>query len=141
MSISASAASAAATAPALAPAPAPGTTPPISQNQFLQLLMAELKNQNPMSPNSSDPMSFVNELAQFTSLEQQTNTAQSASQIASGQGTAAAVALIGHTVTYTDSSGQTGTGTVQSVSITSSGPTLTVNGTSGINASGVTQVS
>jgi flagellar basal-body rod modification protein FlgD len=139
--MSISAAASAPAAAAAAPAPAPGTTPPISQNEFLQLLMTELKNQNPMSPNSSDPMSFVTELAQFTSLEQQTNTAQSASQIASAQGTSAAVALIGHTVTYTDSSGNTGTGTVQSVSITSSGPTLTINGTAGLNPSDVTQVS
>ena len=117
------------------------SSPAISQNQFLQLMMAELKKQNPMSPSSSDPMSFMTQLAQFTSLEQQTNTAQSASQIASAQGTSAAVALIGHTVTYTDSSGNTGTGTVQSVNITSSGPTLTINGTAGIKASGVTQVS
>ena len=39
---------------------------PITQNQFLQMLMTELQNQNPMNPNSSDPMSFVTELAQFT---------------------------------------------------------------------------
>jgi flagellar basal-body rod modification protein FlgD len=138
MSISAATNSTAATTAASSPS---SSSPAISQNEFLQLLMTELKNQNPMSPNSSDPMSFVTELAQFTSLEQQTNTAQSASQIASAQGTSAAVALIGHTVTYTDSGGNTGTGTVQSVSITSSGPTLTINGTAGINPSGVTQVS
>jgi flagellar basal-body rod modification protein FlgD len=138
MSISAATNSTAATTAASSPS---SSSPAISQNEFLQLLMTELKNQNPMSPNSSDPMSFVTELAQFTSLEQQTNTAQSASQIASAQGTSAAVALIGHTVTYTDSAGNTGTGTVQSVSITSSGPTLTINGTAGINPSGVTQVS
>jgi flagellar basal-body rod modification protein FlgD len=119
----------------------PGASPSINENQFLQLLMAELKNQNPMSPNSSDPMSFITQLAQFTSLEQQTNTAQSTSQMASQQGTSGAVALIGHTVTYTDSSGNTGTGLVQSVDITSAGPTLTINGTSGIDPSGVTKVS
>jgi flagellar basal-body rod modification protein FlgD len=116
-------------------------TPALDQNQFLQLMMAELKNQNPMSPSSSDPMSFITQLAQFTSLEQQTNTAQSTSKMASQQGTSGAVSLIGHTVTYTDSSGSTGTGTVQSVDVTSSGPTLTINGTSGINPSGVTKVS
>ena len=138
MSISAATNSTAATTAASSKS---SSSPAISQNEFLQLLMTELKNQNPMSPNSSDPMSFVTELAQFTSLEQQTNTAQSASQIASAQGTSAAVALLGHTVTYTDSSGSTGTGTVQSVSITSSGPTLTINGTAGLNPSDVTQVS
>jgi flagellar basal-body rod modification protein FlgD len=117
------------------------STLPINQNQFLQMLMTELQNQNPMNPNSSDPMSFVTELAQFTSVEQETDTAQSTSTLASGQNTSTAIALIGHTVNYTDpTSGATDTGTVQSVELPSSGPTLTINGTSGINASAVNEV-
>jgi flagellar basal-body rod modification protein FlgD len=115
---------------------------PINQNQFLSMLMTELKNQNPMNPNSSDPMSFITELAQFTSVEQETNTAQSTATLASGQSTASAVSLIGHSVTYTDpTTGQYTTGTVQSVDITSSGPSLTINGTSGISLSSVAEVS
>ncbi len=115
---------------------------PINENQFLQMLMTELQNQNPMNPNSSDPMSFVTELAQFTSVEQETDTAQNTSTLASGQSTASAVSLIGHTVNYTDpTTGATDTGTVQSVNITSSGPSLTINGTSGIAPSSVTEVS
>jgi flagellar basal-body rod modification protein FlgD len=115
---------------------------PINQNQFLQMLMAELKNQNPMNPNSSDPMQFVTELAQFTSVEQQTYTAESTQTIASGQNNATAIALIGHTVNYTDPTTQApATGVVKSVEFTSSGPTLTINGTSGIDASAVSQVS
>lgn len=118
------------------------STMPINENQFLQMLMAELKNQNPMSPNSSDPMQFVTELAQFTQVEQETNTAESTSTIASGQNNATAIALIGHTVSYTDpTTGASTTGKVQSVDFNSSGPTLTINGTSGINASAVTEVS
>jgi flagellar basal-body rod modification protein FlgD len=115
---------------------------PVTQNQFLQMMMAELKNQNPMSPNSSDPMQFVTELAQFTSLEQQVNTAESTKSIASGQDTASAVSLIGHTVNYVDpTTGAQTSGTVQSVQLTSSGPTLTVDGTPGISPSAVNQVS
>ena len=115
---------------------------PINQNQFLQMLMSELKNQNPMNPNSGDPMQFVTELAQFTQVEQATYTAQSTSTIASGQNNATAIALIGHNVTYTDpTSGNPTTGQVQSVEFTSSGPTLTINGTPGIAAAAVTTVS
>jgi flagellar basal-body rod modification protein FlgD len=114
---------------------------PITQDQFLQMLMAELQNQNPMNASSSDPMQFVQELAQFTSVEQETDTAQSTSTLASGQNTSTAIALLGHTVDYTDpTSGATDTGTVQSVELTSSGPTLTINGTAGINASAVNEV-
>jgi flagellar basal-body rod modification protein FlgD len=115
---------------------------PVNQTQFLQMLMAELKNQNPMNPNSSDPMQFVTELAQFTQVEQETNTAESTSTIASGQNNATAIALIGHTVDYTDPMTKaTASGKVQSVEFTSSGPTLTINGTPGISAGTVSQVS
>jgi flagellar basal-body rod modification protein FlgD len=118
------------------------STMPVNQTQFLQMLMAELKNQNPMNPNSSDPMSFVTELAQFTSVEQETNTAESTSTIASGQNNATAIALIGHTVNYTDPNTQApASGVVQSVTFTSAGPTLTIDGTSGISAGTVSQVS
>jgi flagellar basal-body rod modification protein FlgD len=115
---------------------------PINQDQFLQMLMAELKNQNPMNPNSSDPMQFVTELAQFTAVEQQTYTAESTQTIAASQNNANAIAMIGHTVNYTDPTTKAqASGVVQSVEFTSSGPTLTINGTSGINASAVNQVS
>jgi flagellar basal-body rod modification protein FlgD len=115
---------------------------PINQNQFLQMLMAELKNQNPMNPNSNDPMQFVTELAQFTSVEQQTYTAESTQTMAAGQNNATAIALIGHTVDYTDPATQaTATGVVQAVDFTANGPTLTINGTSGISASAVNEVS
>ena len=115
---------------------------PVNSNQFLQMLMAELKNQNSMSPNSSDPMQFVTELAQFTSVEQEMNTAQSTKSMASGQNTASAVALIGHAVNYIDpSTGVPGSGTVQSVDLTSSGPTLTIDGIAGISPSAVNKVS
>ncbi len=124
------------------PATAAQNSMPINQNQFLQMLMAELKNQNPMNPNSSDPMQFVTELAQFTAVEQQTYTAESTKTLAAGQNNASAIALLGHTVNYTDpASGNSATGTVQAVDFTSSGPTLTINGTSGIAASAVNEVS
>ena len=107
------------------------------------MLMAELKNQNPMSPNSSDPMQFVTELAQFTQVEQATYTAQSTSTIASGQNNATAIALIGHTVNYTDPDDRKTPPPAPCRRSTSrsSGPTLTINGTSGIDASAVNEVS
>ena len=39
-----------------------------NQNTFLKLLVAQMQNQNPLSP--SDPMQFVSQLAQFSNLEQ-----------------------------------------------------------------------
>jgi len=39
-----------------------------SESQFLTLLVAQLKNQDPLDP--QDPTQFVSQLAQLTSLEQ-----------------------------------------------------------------------
>jgi len=38
------------------------------KNMFLQLLVAQIRNQDPLNP--SDPMQYVTQLAQFTQLEQ-----------------------------------------------------------------------
>jgi flagellar basal-body rod modification protein FlgD len=40
----------------------------VSQDEFLQLLVAQLKNQNPLNPTNSDQ--FMSELAQFSQLQQ-----------------------------------------------------------------------
>jgi flagellar basal-body rod modification protein FlgD len=56
------------------------TTPPAasptsslaSEQVFLQLLVAQLKNQDPLSP--ADGLQFVSELAQFSNLEQSTQS-------------------------------------------------------------------
>ncbi len=52
------------------PAKSTGVDPLAKKDTFLQLLVAQLKNQNPLSP--SDGTQFVTQLAQFSSLEQTT---------------------------------------------------------------------
>ena len=61
------------------------TTPPtsgsneVTKNMFLQLLVAQLRNQDPMHP--SDGTQFVAPLAQFQQLEQAVNMGQDISTI------------------------------------------------------------
>jgi flagellar basal-body rod modification protein FlgD len=57
----------------------PGSAPtagsaPVTKNMFLQLLVAQLRNQDPMSP--SDGTQFVAQLAQFQQMEQAVNMGQ-----------------------------------------------------------------
>lgn len=111
----------------------------LGPNQFLNLLMDQLKYQNPTSP--ADPSQYMNQLAQMSSVEQETNIAQSTAQSASANAVTSAVSLIGDNVTYINqSTGKDITGTVQSVQITSSGPTLTIAGVGGIAPSTITSV-
>ena len=53
-------------------APATTPTPSVNKNMFLQLLVAQLRNQDPMSP--SDGTQFIGQLAQFQQLEQSVNS-------------------------------------------------------------------
>jgi len=111
----------------------------LGKNAFLQLMVAQLKSQNPLEP--SNGTEYISELAQFSQLEQTTNIAQSTASSASSQQVAQAVQLIGQTVSYKNPvTGEAGQGKVQNVEITSSGATLTIEGTSGIEPASVTEV-
>ena len=63
------------------PASTASTTPSSLANQsvFLQLLVAQLKNQDPQNP--ADGTAFVTQLAQFSTLEQDTQSANDLNQI------------------------------------------------------------
>ena len=50
------------------------STTQVTKNMFLQLLVAQIKNQDPMSP--SDGTQFLTQLAQFQQLEQSMNSGQ-----------------------------------------------------------------
>lgn len=60
-------------------APATGQDALASKDVFLQLLVAQLKNQNPLDP--ADGVEFVSQLAQFTQLEQSLSMSQDLSAI------------------------------------------------------------
>ena len=96
----------------------------VSEQAFLQLLITQLQNQDPLSP--ADPTQFVSQLAQFSSLEQMSQLNASVTQQLDNSVTG----LIGQTVTVTDPSSQSGlvTGTVTGVVYYSNGPAVQVNG-------------
>jgi flagellar basal-body rod modification protein FlgD len=119
--------------------PAKTATPTLGKDDFLKLLVGQLQHQDPMEP--SNDTEFIGQMAQFSALEQESNTAESTSQMADQLGRSGALGLIGKTVTYTDAAMATHTGVVQQVDIGKDGTaTLTVGGAAGIDAGSVTQV-
>jgi len=104
----------------------------VNETQFLQLMVDQLQHQDPTNP--SDPTDFVSQLAQLTSVEQQTN-------VATNTQNSEYVSLLGHTVSYTDATGATQSGVVKQVDLSSSGATLNVGDATGISATSVTSVS
>jgi flagellar basal-body rod modification protein FlgD len=96
----------------------------VSEQAFLQLLITQLQNQDPLSP--ADPTQFVSQLAQFSSLEQMSQLNASVTQQLDNSVTG----LIGQTVTVTDPSSSSGllTGQVSGIVYYSNGPAIQVNG-------------
>jgi flagellar basal-body rod modification protein FlgD len=128
-----------------------GTTPPtttggsstsgssgLGEANFLQLLVGQLQNQDPLQP--TDDQSWIQEMAQFSEVQQVSQMNESNTKILSALNQGQAVGLIGHKVTYTDKSGNPVTGTVGGVDLSSGSPTLTVDGQTGIDPTTVTAV-
>lgn len=88
----------------------------VDYDQFLQLLVAQLKNQDPTEP--MDSTAYLSQLASFSQVEQQTNTNSKLDTLLTSSALQTADAAIGKTVTTAD--GAT-TGTVASVSLVTGG--------------------
>ncbi len=108
-----------------------GTVNSINYNEFLTLLVAQLKNQDPSNP--TDPTQFVSQLASFSAVEQQLATNAKLDSLLTQSSISQAGSLIGKTVTSSD--GKT-SGQVASVVISSSGlqATLTTGQTIGLGS-------
>jgi flagellar basal-body rod modification protein FlgD len=100
-------------------------TDQMGRDTFLKLMVAQLRNQDPMNP--QDSAEFLAQTAQFTSLEKLDAVAQQTSQALAAQMAFGASTLAGRSVTFLGEDGVTEvTGTVDSVRFTATGPVLSV---------------
>jgi flagellar basal-body rod modification protein FlgD len=106
-------------------------------NTFLQLLVAQLRYQNPLNP--QDGTQFLTQTAQFTEVEKLTDIDTQVTSALNANQLIAASTMIGHQVTYKDANGNDQTGAVTSVKVTSSGPQLQI-GTDTVPFSMIEQV-
>jgi flagellar basal-body rod modification protein FlgD len=117
---------------------ATNTNNDVSQSQFLQLLVTEMKNQDPTQP--VDQTQTLTQLAQFSELEQMTNLNSTMSTDGTYQQLSSNAALIGQTVTTAPTETAAGvTGTVSSVTFSNGAAYLDINGQT-VPASSVTEV-
>ena len=108
-----------------------------SGNTFLQLLVAQLKYQDPMNP--TDPTQFMSQTAQMSEAANMASLIQSQQALLSDMGTLASTSMIGKQVTAKLADGSTVSGVVTSVGIEASGPVLNV-GNSSVPLGSVTSV-
>ena len=96
------------------------------KEMFLQLLVAQMRYQDPMNP--TDSSEFLAQSAQFTALEKMQQVADQTLELVNLQVAFGASSLVGRTVTFGREDGTVGTGAVESVRFESTGPVLLVAG-------------
>ena len=85
----------------------------VTSDQFLQLLVTQLRNQDPLNPLSNED--FLAQLAQFQTLQETMEMSTNTKNLLLGQQLAAASGLIGKYVVVTGSDGQDYVGRVDKV--------------------------
>ncbi len=93
----------------------------LDYDAFLQLLVAQMKNQDPLNP--TDPTQQMSQLASFSNVEQSIKLNQKLEAMTTLSALTQADSLIGRTLTSAD--GKT-TGTVKSIQVNSDGTVATL---------------
>ncbi len=112
-------------------------TQSMDSGMFLQLLVTQLKNQDPSSPMDSGQM--ITQTSQLASMEQLTSLNTTSTDSYTAQMRSEAANVIGKTVQWTDSSGVAQSGVASSVSFSGTTPTVTV-GSSTVNLTDLTGI-
>lgn len=96
----------------------------MNSEMFLQLLVAQLRSQDPSSPMDTNAM--LGQMSQLASMEQLTSLNTSSTESFALQMRMAAANLVGKQVSYVDAAGATKSGIATAVSYAGSVPTVTI---------------
>ncbi|MBB3043006.1 flagellar hook assembly protein FlgD [Nocardioides soli] len=94
------------------------------KEMFLNLMVAQLRYQDPLNP--ADSGEFLAQNAQFTALEKMQDVADQTAALLAAQISFGAAGMVGRNVTYLTEDGGTASGVVSSVTYDATGPRLTV---------------
>ena len=94
------------------------------KEMFLNLMVAQLRYQDPLNP--TDSGQFLSQNAQFTALEKMQDVADQTASLLSAQISFGAAGMVGKNVTYVAEDGSTASGVVGSVTYEATGPMLVV---------------
>lgn len=100
-------------------------SPTVSYNDFLQLLIAQMRNQDPTSP--TDMSQYMSQFAQLSSVEQAIQTNTKLDTLLSTSALSQAEGLIGRTASFTSEDGQATSGKITAVHIIQGGAVATLD--------------
>ncbi|HEY8491779.1 MAG TPA: flagellar hook capping FlgD N-terminal domain-containing protein [Dehalococcoidia bacterium] len=98
----------------------------LGQDDFLQLIIAQMRNQNPLEPMKDTD--FIAQMAQFDTLTQMRKVNEALVALQRLSELTQASSLLGRTVTAVDQEGREITGTVSHVKVVDGVPMLDVGG-------------
>ena len=129
MSISATEAVTAASPATGFSAATPSTTTAAEDKQmFMELMVAQLRYQDPLNP--TDSGEFLAQSAQFTALEKMQDVSDRVGALLGAQMAFGAGAMVGQQVSWVDTDGETThTGTIDGVTFGAGGPVFDIGGT------------
>lgn len=106
--------------------PTTSTASSDDKEMWLNLMVAQLRYQDPMNP--ADSGEFLAQNAQFTALEKMQDLSDQTAALLSAQISFGASGLVGRNVTYLNEDGTSTSGLVGSVTYDVNGPMLVVDG-------------
>ena len=112
----------------------------LGKDDFLKLLVGQMKNMDPLSGEGNDPSQSMAQMTQYSILEQLTNLSESNKALAAQTKLNSTVGLIGRTVSYSGDDGQPVEGVVEKVETAGDKVTLTIGGKPGIDPDSVLEV-
>ncbi|GEM_PF-1910423 len=96
----------------------------LDKNAFMQILVNQLRYQNPLSPQDSD--SFINQMVQLTTIEQITNLTTNMERMLKSEEFNRAVNLIDYQATALNANGELVEGIVEKVTVAGGEPMLVI---------------
>lgn len=97
----------------------------INEQDFIKMFVSELQFQDPMQP--LDNSQFLTQLAQFVSIEQQSEQVTGINNLLTLDSSNQSLGLLSHSVQISNADGSTTTGKVTGIQYTTSGVQLTVS--------------
>ncbi len=99
----------------------------LDKDAFLQILVAQLRYQNPLSPQDSNQ--FISQIVEMATMEQIFNLSKNMEMLLRAQELSLTASLVGRQVTVVGKDGQNVSGAVEKVTISQDGIKLVINGT------------